>query len=432
MALNKTAVLLVFIQTCVLANLYCLSSACTDCSSGYNFFNTSCLLFCPSGYFISGKKCVSSSSLELFYLNFVTFRKFESNSINTFSHPEKYKFNSESIKTPISTFDRGFYFSSSSYLVSNISWILSPTFCFSILYRVLSPGIIFEITDDSRLYFGFMYNSSIIYHLNVFNRDDEISLIVSKPENNQWSADVFIFTQYRDYINVYLSGTVQSIYSKEFRMNTNLANYYFGSPSGTFIIKNSNSFASKASSINNCLYNQYLGSSCIDNPSSCSIPFSIDSSCRNCSSPYCKSCSGYLPEHCESCSTEALDLCLFGKNCLNGSLLICFDCEKNFILVDGLCIYPPTNFSTTVLRLDKFTMYQGDYFQSGLNASTYSPFNNPENDDPIALKNRGYFFNNSQNMVAKNFVFNYSFLVYCSETSKIPNFKQFKTQKKHC
>jgi hypothetical protein len=80
-----------------------------------------------------------------------------------------------------------------------------------------------------------------------------------------------------------------------------------------------------------------------------------------------------------------------------------------FILSNGLCLSPPNDFKTITLSFDYFVQYQGGLFQSGANASTYSPFNNPESDDPKALNMRGYMFEYGDYMIAKNFTFNHSF-----------------------
>ena len=111
---------LIFLAFKVVGNKFCTTSSCTSCSSGYNFLNISCLNFCPYGYTESGSICVPNQSQDIFTINFASFRKFECNSINTFSHPSGYKFNSDSIEAPISTFDRGFYFNQKLLGVSQI------------------------------------------------------------------------------------------------------------------------------------------------------------------------------------------------------------------------------------------------------------------------------------------------------------------------
>ena len=223
MALLTMAVLLVLTQVNVLANLYCSSISCVACTFGYNFQNISCLEYCPSGYYISGANCIANSSQDLFTINFFSFKKFGSNSIETFSHPNLYKFNSESKEAPISTFDRGFYFDSNSFIVSNTSWVLGPTFCFSIFYRALSPGIIFKIIDDSKFYLSFSYDISILFHISAFDGINYFTLNYSKPYINQWNSDALILHQVRDYFVISVYGIADYYYYKEFRMDSNSA-----------------------------------------------------------------------------------------------------------------------------------------------------------------------------------------------------------------
>ena len=127
---------LAFLAFDALGNKFCTTSPCRTCTSGYNFLSISCLNFCPHGYNQSGLKCLPNESQDIFLINFSSFRKFESDTISTFSHPSRYKFNSDSIEAPISTLDRGFYFNTKSFLVSNTSWVLSPRFCFSIIKKI--------------------------------------------------------------------------------------------------------------------------------------------------------------------------------------------------------------------------------------------------------------------------------------------------------
>ena len=308
--------------------------------------------------------------------------------------------------------DRGFYFSSSSYLVSNTSWVLSPRFCFSIFFRAFSPGIVFKIIDDSKTYLSVTYNITIQYKFTSTDGINNFTHIVNYSYSNQWAFYTFNLIQYQGYFYYSAPGLSENILGKEFRMDSNSAKFYFGSQLNDsfqgFItysaLKNTNLCLSKTSTYINCLYNQYQSPSCLNSPSTCSNPFIVDSSCRLCFSTNCTSCTGYLPEDCNSCSTGDLNTCYIGKNCLEGFGFNCTSCKPGFTLSKGLCINTPTNFSTIVLRLDKFTQYQGEFFQSGADASTYSPFNNPEPDDPKALSNRGYWFNYTQYMYASSLV----------------------------
>ena len=64
------------------------------------------------------------------------------------------------------------------------------------------------------------------------------------------------------------------------------------------------------------------------------------------------------------------------------------------------------------MKFDQFDKLKGNLVQSGQNASTYSPFNNPESDDPVAISLRGHMFLNSSHfMKADEIFFNHSFTI---------------------
>jgi hypothetical protein len=61
--------------------------------------------------------------------------------------------------------------------------------------------------------------------------------------------------------------------------------------------------------------------------------------------------------------------------------------------------------------LAPFQQLYGGVFQSGANAATYAPFNNPEQDDPYPVKSRGLFFNGTSYLTTSIFYLNYEFSI---------------------
>ena len=401
-----------------LANFDCLANPCVSCSSGYNFQSVSCLPICPAGFAIAGNKCNPGQSQDLFNINFISFRNFDASSIVSFSHPKMYKFSNETRVTPIPTIDRGFYFFSSYYLISNTSWVLSPRFCIGIYYKALNPGILFQVSDDERSYLSVIYNVTLQIWVNTTNGTHYFNQVYSFSYNNQWAMNTFWFRQQNNYFQIYGFGRDELTFYREFRMETTDAKFSIGASNNSSFsgflaylsLKNSNICVGKSARINDCLFNQYYNFGCHDCPSDCSLyPFCNRDSSNVCYSNSCGGCKGYLLDQCEDLNIETFNL---GKNCESGSGFSCDKCVNGYTSFNGLCILSPTNFTTITLRLDLFTKYQGDYFQSGLNASTYSPFNNPEEDDPVALSSRGYWFNHTQHMTALDMVMNYTFSIF--------------------
>ena len=113
----------VLLITSASSSYNCLYSNCTACESGYLFNSVGCLDLCPSTYTLNTatNNCTASTSQNLFYMSFNSFQNFTASSIPPFSHPLGLPFNDPQRLSPIPTKERGFYFASTSKLVSSIS-----------------------------------------------------------------------------------------------------------------------------------------------------------------------------------------------------------------------------------------------------------------------------------------------------------------------
>ena len=105
-----------------LGNLYCATSACTSCISGYFLFGTSCMAICPTGYYqnSTSNQCAALASQDVFYINFFEFLEYNATSIGNFSHPQNLPFIDQGKASPIPTRERGFYFANTSTLNSTV------------------------------------------------------------------------------------------------------------------------------------------------------------------------------------------------------------------------------------------------------------------------------------------------------------------------
>ena len=161
------------------SNKLCSDSVCNSCTSGFNLLSTSCLIYCPTGYSISGNSCKPNQNLDLFVLNFLLARNYSAKSIGNFIHPQLLTFNGLNGEAPMATFDRGFYFTDKTQLVSDTSWVVSPNFCFSITFKAFADGTIFQIKDGNKNYLQIVYQNGVtkIIYYNIDNNGEYQSFI---------------------------------------------------------------------------------------------------------------------------------------------------------------------------------------------------------------------------------------------------------------
>ena len=144
----------------VSANLNCIGSPCTSCTSGYYLYNSkSCLFQCPSGYTPSGSTCLATANLNLFRLDFFTFTSYAASNIGEFTTPNNVPFSDPSFTTPIPIKSQGFYFSTLSQLSSTGTWVLGPDFTLKTMFTAFSDGNILQISDGSTVIFSLSLNN---------------------------------------------------------------------------------------------------------------------------------------------------------------------------------------------------------------------------------------------------------------------------------
>ena len=161
------AALLVFmLQKSDSLNYNCNTPSCATCSSGLNYLSKSCLSTCPQGYLSNGVSCqCSSCSLTLFSVSFYQYRDFSANTVGVFRTPSNLAFSDSSQAAPIPTKERGFYFATTSSLISNTIGAVGPDFSIALAIRVTNctkPSFctVFTLSNSGTDFFSIQVNSS--------------------------------------------------------------------------------------------------------------------------------------------------------------------------------------------------------------------------------------------------------------------------------
>jgi hypothetical protein len=423
------------------ANLYCIGSGCTSCSQGYRYQSKSCLSVCPTGYMLDSSltSCTSSSSQSLFSLQFSYFYDFSASQIADFAHPQGISFSDTGKNSPVPTVDRGFYFVSTSGLISNTLYIPAPDFTLRMLIKINADGKLFQISSGTTSFLTVYSLAGILYAdwTTQSASSSAVNQVSTTFTYNSWFLPVFITSQQNGYLQ--LSGITSSLQNigkittqiniTSFEISASQSyNFIFGDlSSGSFtghIIE-----AYGDNSVINGLYTSTLWYDAMwcdvgdyYYQGRCSLsanawPLQVRDSTNLCYSTNCTSCTGYDYASCTACSFGSPPGCSIGLNCLSGSTFACTQCQVGYVLIDGLCLYPPYNYNPSLpnnpaiqIIFNTFEQFYGGFFQSGLDASNYAPFNSPDFDDPIPMLDRGLYFNGDSFLQSiDNFVLNYKF-----------------------
>ena len=125
---------------------------CQSCIDSLYLTEGLCLFSCPSNYFPSKKSCLQSSSI-LFKLDLESFTSLDANHIGFFSSRYLTSFKDPSRRSPLLTYERGLYFSSTSELVSLNSWIPGPKFSLSFWVSIYDEGAFVTISKYLQINF---------------------------------------------------------------------------------------------------------------------------------------------------------------------------------------------------------------------------------------------------------------------------------------
>ena len=399
------------------SNINCVDSSCSSCTSGYLYKSLSCLPLCPTGYTQSANPsiCTATSSQNIFFLRFWEFRQFAATSIGNFQHPTGLQFQNSAKGSPIPTMERGFYFVSTSKLKSTVNYIIGPDFSLRLCIRIKADGTILEATSGGISYFKLsaVAGQVIAYWYLTSTSTSATYSVTGITYTTNWALINVHSSQSTGVFTISNSGNTSTLNNFEFRGEvSDLLIYFGGDTTASFtgfldeiyadnsVITLYNKFPPWIT----CEYNEYFNTdsdSCLAcTGCSSTWPWCTRGGCEICYSSLCSACTGYTWQYCTSCiSTETAPNCILGQNCAAGTeVFACTSCNIGYILIDGLCLYEPYGYNAGTLltpvidiTFNTFAQYYGP-FQSGSDASTYGPWNNPDADDPIPVNSRGLYF----------------------------------------
>ena len=341
----------------------------------------------------------------MFSINFSSYKSLKDTNIGIFNAPTSSFYNSSELE-PLPTVDRGFFFSSTSYLY-NTHLVPAPDFTLKIWVKVISPGIIFGISDGYLYYKLEAFNQKIYSNIRLCESSSDCPPVYKNystvPLLSRWYhilvINEFSYTGITQRIgldnNSALVISWENVenslgwYNKNFV--TNIGHSFVGFIYSISLINGLDYEYLPFVNPPNCINNQYWdGGSCYNCNSSCSTwPWCVrGGDCSYCSNNLQTSCYGYLDSqyngtytncgnpHCVECynnvCTRANDtLFIMRLKFPNGSY---FDSIDSYYLIDML--------NTSVSY----------YLQSGANDTT-DYFNSPDADDYVPVALRGFYFN---------------------------------------
>ena len=417
---------LIFLQVAN-SNLFCGSSPCSSCLQGYAYKNISCVPLCPTGFTLSSGNCVQTQNPpRIFNLEFDYFTDLSASCIDQFCHPLNKSFIDSNRFSPIPTLMKGFYFEPTSGLKSSYSSIPGPDFSYGIYIRTFSPGSIFQILEESKVYFSLITSQDEFVIRVLLTSSDNSDFYYEQRglNNNIWTQIRFNIKSYENLIRLY-SSLFDFYYLKnhEFRAQVPNLQFIYGSLNNAgfkgFIFKSSaENYVIFIIYFNYPLYcksdSPFYYGTCTNCKETCNTwPQCNYYNCNYCFSNKCLNCTGLAPGDCVTCSDPNLEMCLDSLNCDQGTLFNCLSCTQGHILVSRLCILPLTFQPLLNIKFDRFSKLYGGIFQNGKNETTYAPYNNPEDDDPIPLHSRGLYFNNYRYLISKEDInLNVSFSIF--------------------
>ena len=196
-----------------------------------------CLSNCPTGYIANSGICELIGSLTLFNFTSGLSLPFNAKSIDVFHHPQGLEFRDQSRLSPIMTKDRGLYFANSSQLVSNTSWILAPDFTICFGLRIISKGIIFQVSGNGQTFLKVYgddssFSSEVLLYTTFGNKTETISNI----HNNRWFSACLTGYQQKSGYTLNINGKSVVLSNYEFRSQGFDLVFSFGGAYGTSFV----------------------------------------------------------------------------------------------------------------------------------------------------------------------------------------------------
>ncbi|CAG9321670.1 unnamed protein product [Blepharisma stoltei] len=446
--------------------------SCTACPLGTYLLRGICMTTCPSQYSQNStlNKCtqitnlvISGTFYEIIILNIISTFQVGSKNYNTYPSYDS--------NDPIPSYDRGYYFKSSSYLINSGNY-MSPYFSLNFWIYPTSGGILFRKSSTLTTYISISIASGTGYPTVSLTLSNASGLNLSGTSSvlNSWNYLSIIGlvssgkTSLSMYINDALAATSTSV---------NLA--YLYDLGDMYIGKSSEGFAGylwSLSAYNDetkydadwnsagcggspcpsgitlpmCSFLSYLDSStstCTNCLASCTNGCRNSISCGLCQMPPCYSClsfsgpctlcvSNASPDGNGGCAcndqyfwysvTLKCDVCDWNcKTCLGTTYFECSECFSQYTLVGLNCLYAcPYGFgsgcspvSTPVINEFFNSSLQLTYgvFKTKMDSNRYSFFQTLDNNDAVTPDQRGLFVNEALYLQTNNFWLNHDISV---------------------
>ena len=421
-------------------NLNCADSSCSSCTSGYLFNSVCCLLMCPTGYTQSSapNTCAlttTTSPTPLFTLNFFSLIDLTASTLGDFSTITSTPFNTfPSSSAPLPTKSQGFYFTNGLSLKSTQNWVLSPAFTLNSMVRLISYGVIFEVDISSTPVLTIeitgecYFVTAVLTSSSTGTSSSQTSHTCnSKPSAyTSWVSLQATASQLSIGFQISFPDGIHTFAGYELQEQSASTNYYVGASASTtatftgfvYMMEFYNSVVSGFYMITPPYKDnsqQYSDSGYVVHACSTGCPSGPwcvrGSDCGICFAESCGMCTGYSLAQCTSCvGTGTVPECgAIGLNCATGGVFSCTVCSGTYYLTGGLCINTPSGTlgsSDPFVDIDfsEFEQYYGERFYSGASDATYSPYNSPESDDPIAVSFRGLYFNGSMKLTSTTII----------------------------
>ena len=389
---------------------------CDSCVSGTVRQGVICMDSCPSGYSDSASVCSESGELGLVSAEFGDERTYTATEIGGFSASGSGFYDTPNL---VPTFDRGFYSSSSSYLISTNSYLISPDFSIKFYFLPLNSGTIFSISSLLDLSFS---GTTLTFSVSLYDQTSSTQItkdFLVSFSSDAWLNVVFYVSQDSGSsisFTVNVNGVIssQSFTDVEAAKITS-SSVYIGETDGNtaegfwfqFELWNKISTSVFAEhDLNTCLFLQYFdGEYCAECEVSCDSRVNCwtGSVCSACAFEQCYPCNGFDSVDCTGCTNgETAPYCcdIYCLSCI--SLTECSICADGKTLIDGVCLeglpYGLTDYSvenpveviSAVFDELEFEDFNG--LECGSDSTTYYPFSEGESDDPVPSKNRGVYF----------------------------------------
>ncbi|CAG9335153.1 unnamed protein product [Blepharisma stoltei] len=418
---------------CLSSKYYVDNKVCANaCPSLFSYYQ----LYCP---FACSKMCgkPTDAGAILFTLEFsnikdlsATYIASTSNSADKWNNPGSISYNSPTQNSPLPTYDRGFYFATTSGITSNQSYTPAVYFILTLWIKPLASGEILNVISSSTQYLRIWADSSGVYKFTakIYDSSGNANTVTGSGSSysSSWHSASMLLEQTScnsASIIFYIDGSsvgTTPLSSAEVSFPTGTYTWTIGNTSGGNSFRGFIYWLQARADTNtnyvdmpnkiNCIDNQFWdGAACQNCDTSCPTwPWCIRSTdCRICYTSDCSACYGYSLSMCTACFTGIVPGCcdILGTTCTQTWTNTA--CNTGVPNNAGVCLYGyPVGWwncggnscfgTTTGDFTGTFAGIYTSVYITGTSSSSYNYWNSPEGSDPLPAKKRGLYFNSNQ------------------------------------